>query len=56
MKIKIKTKIVPIKPNSSPINVNIKSVCFSGRNLDMIEFLVKNLFPAKPPEPKAIFD
>ena len=28
---KSKIKIVPINPNSSPIKVKIKSVCFSGK-------------------------
>ena len=45
---------MPIKPNSSPINVNIKSVCFSGKYCKYDWDPSKKPLPVRPPEPKAI--
>ena len=46
----------PIKPNSSEIVVKIKSVCFSGKKFNCPWVPSIYPFPARPPEPIAIFD
>ena len=48
--------MVPKKPNSSPINVKIKSVCFSGKYSKYDWLPCKKPFPKNPPEPRAIFE
>ena len=41
-------KIVPMKPNSSPIRVKIKSVCFSGKYCKYDWVPSKKPLPEKP--------
>ena len=52
----ISNKIEPIKPNSSEKSVNIKSVCFSGKNSKYPWVPFKKPLPVRPPDPTAIFD
>ena len=46
----------PINPNSSEYSVNIKSVCFSGKNSKYPWVPFRKPFPDKPPDPTAILD
>ena len=48
--------IEPINPNSSENNVNIKSVCFSGKNSKYPWVPFKKPFPKRRPDPTAIYD